>query len=377
MIERRTFLAQLGATLASGLGAGTARAGTAPPVFISAAMPTSERDGAAVNAFDLDGRLLFSTRLPDRGHDATARPNAAEIVVFARRPGNWAAIIDRRTGEVRRVVTSPPGRHFFGHGAYSPDGRLLYATENDIASGQGVLGIYDANAEYVRVGEMPTHGLGPHDLGLLQSGTMLVANGGTRTQPETGREILNPETMRPSLAVVDLKGGDPRHVVELGPELRGLSIRHLAIAADGQAAFACQWEGAPDEGPLLVGLFDPDGRARFLEMPEDDLAALDNYVGSVALSGSERIVAATSPKGGTVAFWERASGRYLGRRKLPDVCGLAAAAPGLGASELFVVTSGHGGTYLAGAGSRDLSRFGAPVLGREAWDNHVLPLVPA
>ncbi|NNM73401.1 DUF1513 domain-containing protein [Enterovirga aerilata] len=374
MIERRTFLAQLGATLAAGMAAGSARGGILPPVFISAAMRSSDRDGAAVNAFDLDGRLLFSTRLPERGHDATARPHAAEIVVFARRPGNWAAVIDRATGTVRQVITSPPGRHFFGHGAFSPDGRLLYATENLIATGEGVLGIYDAAAGYLRVGEMPTHGLGPHDLGLLPDGAMLVANGGTRTQPETGREILNPDSMRPSLAVVDLEGGEPRHVVELGRNLRGLSIRHLAIASDGQAAFACQWEGSPDEGPPLVGLFDPEAGARFLDMPEDDLAALDNYVGSVALSAGESLIAATSPKGGTVAFWDRASRRYLGRKRLPDVCGVAPALGQPSGSELFVVTSGHGGAYLAGAGPRGPDRFGDAALGREAWDNHVLAL---
>ena len=68
MIERRTFLLQLGAALAAGTGAAPARAGTLTPIFISAAMGSSDRDGAAVNAFDCDGRLLFTTRRPDRGH---------------------------------------------------------------------------------------------------------------------------------------------------------------------------------------------------------------------------------------------------------------------------------------------------------------------
>ena len=85
--------------------------------------------------------------------------------MFARRPSNWAAVVDRGTGRVRLVVTTPPERHFFGHGVFSPDGRLLYATENragidDPDAGAGVLGIYDAGAGYRRVGERPTHGSG-------------------------------------------------------------------------------------------------------------------------------------------------------------------------------------------------------------------------
>jgi len=374
MLDRRSFLTALGATLA---GLDPARSATrAAPVFLSACTDPAERGAASIAAFDADGRLLFATRLPGRGHDATARPGATEFVVFARRPGNWAAVLDRATGAVRQVVTTPRDRHFFGHGAFSGDGRLLYATENRIATGEGVLGIYDADAAYARVGELPTHGLGPHDLALLpgREGRILVANGGTHTHPETGRAILNRDAMRPNLAVVDLATGDATRLADLGANLGGLSIRHLAVAADGEAAFACQWEGDPTEPPPLVGLIDRDGATRFLATPDDGLAALDNYVGSVALDASGQVVAATSPRGNTVAFWERASGRYLGRRRLPDACGIAPAPAGPGSHELFVVSSGNAGVHLAPAGERDWRRLGGATLSALAWDNHILAL---
>jgi hypothetical protein len=395
MLDRRSFLAVLGTSLTTAhLGLpGRASASRETPVFVAACMDPTEHGAASVAAFDSEGRRLFATRLPARGHDAVARPGSREVVVFARRPGNWAAVVDRHTGKVSRIVTTPPERHFFGHGAFSPDGRLLYATENragadDPGAGEGVLGIYDAAAGYARVGELPTHGLGPHDLALLPGSVgvspMLVANGGTRTQPGTGREILNLDAMQPSLAVVDVATGDALLKVELEPELRGLSIRHLAVAADGEAVFACQWEGDPTDGPPLVGLLSRGGATRFLEMPDDELAGLNNYIGSVRLDAAERVVAATSPRGNTVAFWDRASGRYLGRRKMSDVCGIApmppAASNGTRQSDpavagLFVVSSGNAGVAtIRPADDREIRRIGGTELGAYAWDNHILAL---
>ncbi len=229
MLDRRSFLTALGTSLA-GVHLPPRRAfaeSRSQRLFVSACLDSNDRSAASVAAFDGDGRLIFSTRLPARGHDATARPGSPEIVVFARRPGNWAAVVDRTNGAVLRVVTTPPERHFFGHGVFSADGRLLYATENrvgaaDAHAGEGVLGVYDATAAYVRVGEMPTHGLGPHDLAFLpgrETRHIVVANGGTRTQPGSGREILNAEAMEPSLAVVDAfeRRGHPEEGARPGP----------------------------------------------------------------------------------------------------------------------------------------------------------------
>ncbi len=36
---------------------------------------------------------------------------------------------------------------------------------------------------------------------------LVVANGGLRTHPDTGRETLNPDDMSPNLALIDLATG--------------------------------------------------------------------------------------------------------------------------------------------------------------------------
>jgi uncharacterized protein len=366
VIDRRSFMAALGAAVAGTLTPRSVFAQDTQPLFVSACLDTDK--AASVAVFSLDGHMLFRTRLPERGHDIAIRPHAPDLVVFARRPGNWAAIIDRRTGNVIQVITSPPGRHFYGHGVFSADGGLLYATENRMATGEGVLGLYDARAGYRRVGEMPSFGIGPHDLAFLPGHRhMVVANGGIRTHPDTGRESLNKDDMEPSLALIDPAAETIVHAVDFGPTLKGLSIRHLAVTPAGETVFGCQYTGDPEEMPALVGTMTPDGTTRFLEMPEDDLASMENYIGSVSLDASGRIAAATSPNGNTMAWWDLPTGRYLGRRRMSDVCGIAPTP----LEGVFLATSGNAGVRLAPVAKADLQALGGTEIDRWIWDNHV------
>src|SRR3546814_1119205 len=60
------------------------------------------------------------------------------------------------------LIAAAEDRNFCGHGAYSADGRRMFATEVVASTGNGVLGIYDVRDGYRRVGEFSTRGLDPH-----------------------------------------------------------------------------------------------------------------------------------------------------------------------------------------------------------------------
>ena len=194
--------------------------------------------------------------MPARGHSFAIDAAGGRAVVFGRQPGFFALGfgLDGAAGPVE--LDLPQDRHFFGHGAFFDDGRLLAATENDFDGGRGVLGIYDASAggAYRRVGEFDCGGIGPHEVLLLPDGkTLCVANGGILTHPDYGKLELNLDTMRPSLAYLDAASGKLLERVELDPALHRLSIRHLAVAADGAVWFGCQYMGPAGDRPALVG----------------------------------------------------------------------------------------------------------------------------
>lgn len=369
VIDRRQIVQGLAAALAASLVPGKAGAKQRVPLYVSCRMDAEGKASAAM--FSVDGNEIFSTILPSRGHDATARPASAEIVVFARRPGNWFAVIDAGSGRLVTTVLSARTRHFYGHGVFTSDGRLLYATENDIPTGNGLLGIYDASDSYRRVGEISSRGIGPHDIAFLPDGkTLVVANGGLRTSPETGREILNPDDIKPNIALIEAARDRTLAALELDRQFRALSIRHMAVARDRTVAFGCQYQGDPNDLPPLVGTASPDGKIALLAMPEMELMGMSNYVGSLSLDKSEDIIAATSPQGGSVALWNRRSGEFLSRERMSDVCGVAA----LPDRHDFLLTSGNDGVRSLVEGAETLARISDDRLQNWIWDNHLLPV---
>lgn len=365
VIDRRHLLGGLIAALAAPRGA------AAQPLprrlFVSCRMDAE--DNASVACFDAEGAEIFSAALPARGHDVTVRAGTPDLVVFARRPGNWFAVVNGRSGDVTSLVHAAAGRHFFGHGAFSADARLLYASENDIATGDGVIGIYDATDGYRRMGELPSGGIGPHDLALLPDGrSLVIANGGLRTHPDSGREILNPGGMKPNLALLDLTHGEvtARHELEAG--LGKLSIRHLAVRPDGLVAFGCQYQGEAEDAPPLLGLLRPGGTPVMLEINDDALFRMRNYIGSVSFDDTGGYLAATSPHGGAALVWDMVRGKVSRSVAMADVCG---AAPNGNAA--FLLTSGNAG--ISASAPSGLSP--APGGHRWIWDNHARLLLPA
>jgi hypothetical protein len=368
VIDRRQILQGLAAALATSLVPGQAGA-KAPALYISCRMDAEGKASAAL--FSLDGRELFSTVLPARGHDATARPASSEIAIFARRPGNWFVVIDAAQGRLVSTILSAKDRHFYGHGVFTPDGKLLYATENDTVSGNGLLGIYDASDSYRRIGEVSSRGIGPHDIAFLPDGkTLVIANGGLRTSPETGREILNKNDMKPNVALIDWAHDKTLAAVELDPQFRALSIRHMAVARDRTIAFGCQYQGDPNDLPPLVGTVSSTGKVALFDMPEVELMGMANYVGSMSLDRSEEIIAATSPQGGSIALWNRKSGEFLTRERMSDVCGVAA----LPGPRDFLLTSGNDGVRSLVEGAETLPRISSGRLQSWIWDNHLRPV---
>ena len=360
-IDRRRLLGALIAAAATARwGSGGARAINGEPLYISCR--TNANEAASVAVLRADGELLLETVLPARGHDIAQRPHTRQFVVFARRPGTWAVVVDANRAREPQIIAARADRHFFGHGLFSRDGRLLYASENDIRTGDGIIGIYNASAGYARIGEFKSGGIGPHDLSLLGDGhRMIIANGGLKTLPETGREVLNSDDIAPNLAVLDLSNGTIEGVVELDRAYKKLSIRHLAKTSDDRIVFACQHQGDADELPPLVGTLDRQGKTRLFDAPEEAMARLNNYVGSVALDESGSVIAATSPIGGTAALWS-IDGNYLAAARISDVCGVARHRNG------FLMSSGN-------AGVRDVATDGkaaeTAVLRNWVWDNHL------
>ncbi|MEZ5899188.1 MAG: DUF1513 domain-containing protein [Hyphomicrobiaceae bacterium] len=363
-IDRRTIL--LGSLSAISLvrfSGGTALGGqNTEAAFVSAArMPDQSY---AILLLAADGSVLRQVPLSGRGHDIAHHHESGRAVAFARRPGTFAVAFDVAGSHEPAVFNAIEGRHFYGHGAFSANGKLLYTSENDIAAGRGVVGIYDVEADYKRIGEHQSHGVGPHEIILLADGrTLAIANGGIDTVPEAGRAMLNVDEMRPNLAFADSESGAMLARHELSVDLNRLSIRHIAADGNGAVWFGGQWEGDVAETPELVGRATPDSAIRMIKPASSLGVELKGYIGSVSATVDGSVIAASAPKAGRILYVNTADGSIAGNSELPDGCGVAGEE-----HARFCVTSGLGKFRHETPGARVLSER---VLEGIAFDNHL------
>ena len=319
--------------------------------------------------FDRYGRELNAVALPGRGHDVCVCPRTRLCVVFARRPGNFAVAFSSDTRTPPIGFTTVPDRHFYGHGVFSSDGRLLFATENDYENDRGVIGVYDAASSFKRIGEFSAFGTGPHDISILGDGrTLVIANGGIATHPDfgEGRLPLNLATMEPSLVYLDLRHGDLVERHTLSRDLHQVSLRHLDVAAGGRIAIGCQSDHA---GRFDLPLIFSHRLGQDLKRIDIDPllgGSLRGYVSSVAVDSSGEVAALTSSRGSCVLFIDVSSGKLLGHRRIPDVSGVARD----GSAGSFLLTSGQGGILTAVSGAASGTEAETDWL----WDNHAVRL---
>lgn len=350
-MERRIFLAAAGAAFVAGLApAGAERLQRTGVLFAAAYRDPQGAFGVAIA--DEAGRIISRHALPGRGHGFAAAPESPWLVAFARRPGNFALAIHRTGRREPLLFHTPKGRHFFGHGAMSGDGRLLLAAENDFVSGTGVIGLYDAANRFERIGEYASHGTGPHEILLMPDArTLCIANGGILTHPRHGRQKLNLPVMRSSIDLVDVETGALRSSHHLPDALQRLSLRHMAVDARGAVWIGGQYQGDVLDAVAVLARLDPDRGLASVELPQDTAVALGSYVGSVAVNRDADVVAVSSPKSSLMLRLHAGTGDLVSMTEHAGICGLGAA--GLG----FVASSERGD--FAGVG-HDL-----------AWDNHI------
>ncbi|PHQ69642.1 MAG: hypothetical protein COB93_07525 [Sneathiella sp.] len=319
VINRRYFLAGTAASIIASPGMALAEQNKSG--FISA---LKTADGYAAARLDRTGQIQAIVPLPGRGHDVALSPQRTKAVIFSRRPGNFGVEWDLRTDRVTAEFASPDNRHFYGHGFFSPDGRLLYAAENNFEQERGCLGIYDAENNYQRVGEYECHGIGPHQAVLLSNqDTIALAVGGIATHPDFPRQKLNIPDMRPSLTYLDRRTGELVDQVFLPPELHQLSIRHIAEGPDKTVWFCGQFQGAATDGVNIVGFHKIGQSPELIALPTRLQRQTKYYAGSIAVNSDKSLIAVSFPRGNFMVIIDTISKALVGITESRDICGIA------------------------------------------------------
>ncbi|MDE1163900.1 MAG: DUF1513 domain-containing protein [Pseudomonas sp.] len=331
------------------------------PLLLSARDDAEGRHYAV--GYRLDGTQVFATEVGQRCHAIIHHPTQAIALFVARRPGTESYLLDLRDGRLLQTIASRPNRHFYGHAVIHHSGEWLYATENDTSDpGRGLLGVYRFEGEQLTwTDELPTHGIGPHELAWLPDGeTLVVANGGIRTEAES-RVEMNLNAMEPSLVLMQ-RDGRLLSKETLAQQMN--SVRHLAIADDGTVLACQQFMGPSDETAELLAIKRPGQAFEPFALAEQQLQSMAHYTASVAVHSELRLVALTAPRANRFFIWDMDSGAVRLDASMPDCAGVGAVADG------FVVTSGQGRCRYYDC--RKPALASQPLnLPSGLWDNHL------
>lgn len=237
------------------------------------------------------------------GHGITIDPRAPDHAAVFEKKGKGACYVDLKRGRVDKRIATEKDHHFYGHGAYSADGALLYATEALLADAfAGRLVVRDGRT-FKPLGELPTHGTAPHDCMLLDDGkTMVVTHGGG----------LYGGDDRPCVTFVDVASEQLLDKIEL--DSPRFNTGHVAMTSKHDMAVV----SAPRDGlgelrdHLGAVSLKPAGEPlRTVTEPEEVVHRMLGEALSVVIDEADGTVGCTHPDGGQVSLWNLYSGALV------------------------------------------------------------------
>jgi hypothetical protein len=289
--------------------------------------------------FDLDGPHSHTIDMEFFGHGFAPHPFERGRAVIFEKKGPGCCELDLVEGRATRSIKTPPGRAFYGHGAFSRDGQVLFATENRLATNDGLICVRDGKT-YQELAEFPTYGKSPHDCHLVDEGhTLVITNGGGTIDDALAQAA-------PSVTFVDAASNKLLERVTFATPR--INAGHLALSRRGDlVAISAPRDGLPKTA--LGGVTMRTGQGEFLTMsePPDVIARMVGESLSLCIDEATSVVGVTNPDGNIVTFWDIRQKRLVKRLDLPAPRGLTKTLD----DEYLVLSYGAGTVTLIAPGT--------------------------
>lgn len=237
-------------------------------------------------------------------HGVIKNPFAEERVIVFEKKGPGSAEIDLKANEIATRIQPAKGCEFYGHGAYSKDGRLLYATEYEKSSYEGKMTVRDAQ-DFSVIDEFPTYGEWPHDCQFIDEGKVVaITNGGGNI--DGGAE--------PCVTFVDVQKGELVEKITFDNPL--INAGHLMLSSNLDLAVThAMREGLDNRNALGAFSLRPKGeKFKTMSTPAAVAGAMKGETLSLCMHEESKIVAATNPFGtpdGLLTFWNYETGELV------------------------------------------------------------------
>lgn len=245
----------------------------------------------AFSTVDLNTGTVSLVDMDFLSHGIHQHPVNPERIAIFQKKGPYACELDLAKQSVTRRIATEKSRHFYGHGAWSGDGKTLYCTEAYLDSRDGIIAVRNADT-LDTLGEFPSYGKEPHECKLIDGGkVMVVTNGGGKL----GGDV-------PNVAYIDV--GSQKLLERIPMTNHRINTGHLSIARDGSLVVV----SAPRTGLSKTDFGGVSIRPAGLELesltrPEEVTSAMVGEALSVVIADDVGVAAVTHPDGGMVTFW--------------------------------------------------------------------------
>ncbi|MGQ5522499.1 DUF1513 domain-containing protein [Chitinimonas sp. PSY-7] len=225
--------------------------------------------------------------------------------------GPGAALIDTEKMQLIEPIPPVKDRLFYGHGACSADGQLLYSTET-AATGEGAIGVRETGSlRYV--GDFPTYGSHPHDCHLIENGAVLAVTNGGGDQA-SGK--------RASICYIDIQSQKLLDRIEMTDER--FNAGHIFPLTERRSVLlSAPRRGWNDEHIGAVSIQRDSQTLEIMSQPTDVVNNMFGEALSVLAIPAADFFVATHPTPGMVTIWQLSSGKLIKRLDLPRARGVA------------------------------------------------------
>lgn len=253
----------------------------------------------SLELIDLDLERRGSIELRFFAHGLAFDPTDGHRALLFEKKGPGACEVHLAHGQVVRPMATTKERAFYGHGAFSADGQVVFVTESVLATHQGLVSIRDGRT-LAPLGEFPTYGTNPHDCQLIDGGrTLVVTNGGGAF----------PDGDAPSVTLIDVKS--QKLLERLTFDEPRINAGHVIVSKQrALAVVSAPREKLPAMDPGAISLRAPGKKLVTMREPREVTGAMRGETLSLSLHEPSGIVAATNPDGNQLSFWD------LGQQRL-------------------------------------------------------------
>ncbi len=239
--------------------------------------------------------------------------------------GQWERelyVINVENGLIKRKIQiESPHEMFVGHGAFSSDGKLFYASvaSYDGSNGVGLINVYELKSGE-KIKSFSSDGIEPHMIYWLDKDKkLLILNPGIGPDPaHLKNQKISNEEIFPSITLIDVETEKTLKKVDLKKE--GLCLGHLS-SDDKGFCFLIGGAKSKDKGflPKAVKL-EPNFDLKSFSIDEKNIPS---PLLSPIVDPEGKIAAATAHTFNRVYFWDFQKGSLIKKIDFPSPTGLA------------------------------------------------------